>query len=166
MRWLTYFILAYLAMGLQLGLAPFLRYQGAEPSFVLLAVCFIAINAPRDAALLACFVLGAIQDLVTLEPLGLYALAYALVGMFVVSTQEIVYREHPLTHFSVALVGGLMTGTLVLIHGLVQKPMASPMVIFTGSLYTAILAPVILGILQKTKRLFAFQPTRRKPKAF
>ena len=51
---------------------------------------------------------GVMQDLLTQTPLGLYALSYGLVGMFVVSTQEVVYREHPLTHFSLALVGGLL----------------------------------------------------------
>src|SRR5690554_3436804 len=107
MRWLTYFILAYVALGVQIGTSGFLRYQGAGPNFVLLAAIFIAINAPRDSALLGCFVLGAMQDLVTQQSLGLYAFSYGLVAMFVVSTQNLVYRAHPLTHFSLALVGGL-----------------------------------------------------------
>jgi len=38
MRWIVYFILAYVAIGLQAGLAPFLTWNGASPNFVLLAV--------------------------------------------------------------------------------------------------------------------------------
>src|SRR2546429_9086475 len=62
MRWLAYFIFAYLVLALQIGLAPYLAYQGAAPNFVLLAVVFIAINAPRDAAPLGCFSPGVLQD--------------------------------------------------------------------------------------------------------
>ena len=108
MRWLSYFILAYVAIGVQAGVGNFVSYQGAEPDFVLLAVVFIALNAPREPALTGCFVLGLLKDLLTLGPLGLSALAYSLVGMFVISTQAVVYREHPLTHFSLVLISGLM----------------------------------------------------------
>src|SRR5437899_56237 len=109
MRWLTYFILAYIALGLQVGLAPSMAFQGAAPNLVLICAIFIAINARREPALLGCFGLGAMQDLLTQQPLGLFALGYGLVGMFVVSTQELVYREHPLTHFSMTFSGGLIT---------------------------------------------------------
>src|ERR1700749_2562039 len=89
MRWLTYFILAYLTLGLQIGLAGHIALGGARPNLVLLAVIFIAINAPRDAALLGCFVLGLLQDLTTQQPLGIFALSYGLVAMFTISTQQI-----------------------------------------------------------------------------
>ncbi|HEY8665177.1 MAG TPA: rod shape-determining protein MreD, partial [Tepidisphaeraceae bacterium] len=138
MRWLAYFILAYVAVGLQTGLSGFVDYHHNAPNFVLLAVIFIAINAPRDAALLGCFILGALQDLVTIRPLGLYALSYGLVAMFVISTQQIVYREHPLTHFSLALVGGLMTGFIILINDWVRHTGTSPGSLFATAVYTAI----------------------------
>src|ERR1700760_4481629 len=117
MRWISYFILAYVTLGLQIGLAPHLRYQGAAPNLVLLAVIFIALNAPPDAALLGAFVLGVLQDLLTQQQPGLFAFSYGLVGMFVVSTQQLVYREHPLTHLSLALIAGIMTACIILLHG-------------------------------------------------
>ena len=83
MRWLSYFILGYLAVALQIGLAPYLAYRGAVPNFVLLAAIFIAVNAPREAALLGCFMLGAMQDLVTQQPPGLFAFSYGLVSLLV-----------------------------------------------------------------------------------
>ena len=73
MRWITYFILAYVILGLQIGAGPFLRFQGASPNLVLLAVIFITMNAPRDAALLGAFSLGVMQDLLTAQPPGLFA---------------------------------------------------------------------------------------------
>src|SRR3954471_14398783 len=136
MRWPVYFILAYVAIGLQIGLGEYLRVGGAMPNLVLLAVIFIAVNAPRDAALLGCFGIGAIQDLVGLHPLGLYALAYALVGMFVVRTQEIVYRGHPPTHFTLAFVGGILVASVVCIHGWLQGPREPIGALLATALYT------------------------------
>src|SRR5678809_627478 len=105
MRWLAYFILAYLALALQIGLAPYLQYRGAAPNLVLLAAVFVALNAPRDAALLGCFCLGVMQDLVTQQQLGLFALSYGLMGLVVFGLNQVVDRDHPLTHFSMTLLG-------------------------------------------------------------
>jgi rod shape-determining protein MreD len=158
---LTYFILAYLTLGLQIGLSGHIALGGARPNLVLLAVIFIAINAPRDAALLGCFVLGCLQDLTTQQPLGIFALSYGLVAMFTISTQQIVYRGHPLTHFSLALIGSFLTDAVILSHGWIRGPRISPMLLFYSALYTAILSPIVLGILHQLKKAFAFQSPRR-----
>jgi rod shape-determining protein MreD len=178
MRWVSYFILAYIALGLQVGLAPHLRYQGAAPNLVLLAVIFIAINAPPEAALLGAFALGMLQDLLTQQQPGLFAFSYGLVGMFVVSTQQLVYREHPLTHLSLALIGGLMTAGILLIHGWIHPASPrlaeahlsasrlSPRIEFARVIYTAVLSPFVLGVLQRSKRMFAFKPPRKRIRAW
>lgn len=179
MRWLTYFILAYFTLGLQLGAGPFMRYQGAAPNLVLLAVIFITLNAPRDAALLGAVCLGLLQDFLTQQPPGLFAFSYGLVGMFVISTHDVVSRAHFLTHISLALVGGFMTMGVLLAQGWLHPPSAqftengvtlkamriSPGLEFTRVIYTAALAPIILGILQSIERKFGFQPSRRNMRA-
>ena len=178
MRWLAWSILAYVAIALQIGLGPFLRYKGAQPNLVLLAALFIALNAPRDAALLGCLCMGVLQDLLTQQPPGLFALSYGLTAMLAVSVHQVVYREHPLTHFLLALVGGLLTMLVLLVHGWVHP--AAPRTVapdgvtllpairpsagleFVRVIYTAALAPVVIGLLQRSKKVFAFQPQRRK----
>jgi rod shape-determining protein MreD len=163
MRWLAYFILAYLILGLQIGLRGQIAIGQAWPNLVLLGVIFIAINAPRDAALLGAFGLGVIQDLTTQQPLGVFAFSYGLLAMFTVSTQQVVYRAHPLTHFSLALVGSLFTGIIMLLQGWIRGPVApSPMALFYSALYTAVLAPIVLGLLGRVRRAFSFQSPRRK----
>jgi rod shape-determining protein MreD len=176
MRAVPYFILAYLALGLQLGLAPYMRFQGAVPNFVLLCVVYIAVNAAREPALLGCFSLGIMQDILSQQPFGLYAFAYGVVAMFVISTQELVYREHPLTHVSVTFIGGLLTAAVLIVHGLIHPPgpvlriegqtmgalRIAPMSLFTTAVYTAVLAVPVLGILQRIRKLFAFDANRRK----
>jgi hypothetical protein len=82
--------------------------------------------------------------------------------MFVISTQEFVYREHPLTHFSMTLAGGFVTGFVLFVHGWVRGPWASPVALLTSAAYTAVIGVVVLGILQKSRKVFGFQPARRR----
>ena len=176
MRWLTYFILAYVAVGVQVGLRGYVDIKGAEPNLVLLVVIFVAVNAAKEAALLGAFMLGLMQDLLTIQPLGVWAVCYGLVAMFVISTHEVVYREHPLTHFSLALMGGILCAMVLLVHGLIYPliwgrgmtpsahnpervvtPGAGVGKLFAGVLYTAVLAPFVLGVLLRVKKAFAFK---------
>jgi len=174
MRWFSYILLAYFAVGLQIGLAPFIAYRGAAPNLVLLAVVFIAVNAPRDAALMGCFVLGFLQDLVTQQQPGLFALSYGLVALLIVGTQQVVYKDHPLTHFSLAIAAGFITAVVIVLHDRIRPPVLktidgktlralrpSATIELTRVLYTAILAPIVLGILKRGKSIFGFQPGRR-----
>jgi rod shape-determining protein MreD len=185
MRWITYFILAYVTLGIQVGAGPFMRYQGASPNLALLAVIFITLNAPRDPALLGAICLGFMQDLLTQQQPGLYALSYGLVGMFIVGTHNAVNRAHVLTHVTLALIGGLMTAAVLLVHSYLDPrlhPPAAAMIAdggaklramrispgleFTRVIYTAALAPFVLGALQRIRKKFGFQPTRRTIKSW
>ncbi|MGD0387321.1 MAG: rod shape-determining protein MreD [Tepidisphaeraceae bacterium] len=161
MRWPSFFILAYVALGLQAGLARAIEWNGAVPNFVLLAVVFIALNAPRDAALLACFILGAMHDLTSQGTLGLLAFSYGLVATFVLGIQQAVRRRHPLTHFMLALLAGILTAIILSLHGWLRPPAAgahAPILpLFYTAIYSAVLAPVLLAILQKMNRVFRFQ---------
>jgi rod shape-determining protein MreD len=186
MRWLTYFILAYIALGVQVGLGDYVSYKGATPNFVLIAAIFIALNAPRDSALLGCFGLGVMHDLLTQQQPGLFALAYGLTALIAVGAHHVVYRQHPLTHFSMALAGGIVVAITLLLHSWIHPPgpamtrwiggsgktsatqvsvaavYLSPATEFTRAVYTAVLAPIVLGLLQRARRPFAFRPPRRK----
>jgi rod shape-determining protein MreD len=165
MRWLVFSILAYIAIGLQVGLSPYLRYDEGAPNFVLLAVIFIALNAPREPALLGAFLVGLLQDLMSTQGLGLYAFSYGLTAMLTISTQEIVYREHVLTHITLGLIGGLTTAVLLVLHGWAPwlKSPVAPSGPFVSAILTAVAAPIMLGVLQRGKRTFAFKddPYRR-----
>jgi rod shape-determining protein MreD len=162
MFWPSYFILAYVTLGLQIGLKSHLMLGSAWPNLVLLAAIFIAMNAPRDAALLGAFGLGALQDLVTQQTFGLYSFSYGLTAMLVVSSQQVVYRGHPLTHFFLALFGGTVCAVVILVHGLFRQPRDPASALFGSAVYTAFAAIVVLGILNRFKRVFAFQPGKRK----
>jgi rod shape-determining protein MreD len=165
MRWLSFAFLAYVAIALQIGLNGMLDWGVAAPNLVLPVVVFIAVNASREEALIGTFLLGALQDLFTVQPLGLYAFSYGMLGLFVVGAQPSLYRDHPLTHFVLALAGGLLTGVIVafnewtypILHHLNDAPRPSAGRLFGGALYTAAVAPVLLFALGRVKRLFAFR---------
>jgi rod shape-determining protein MreD len=165
MSWPIYFILAYLAVGFQIGLAPHLRLGGAQPNFVLMCAVFIAINAPREPALLGCFALGLLQDLVTADTLGLWALSYGLFALAAAGTGQSVYRGHPLTHAALTLLGGLTAALVLLLHSWLPFTRAPRLPVGTmlwSALYSALVAPIVLGVLHRIRRRFAFQPGRSR----
>lgn len=154
---MAFFILSYVTVALQSGLTPFLRVGSSEPSLALLAMVFITINAQRQAALLGAFILGAMLDLATRQPFGLFALSYGLAALAVVWAARSVHRDHPLTHFFCALLAGAITAMTLLAHARMRHESLTASAAFAGVLYTALLAPFLIGPLQKAKRLFSFQ---------
>src|SRR3954469_15030052 len=170
MRWFAYFILAYVMLGVQVGLRPFVQVGTAAPNFVLMVAIFIALNAPKDAALLGCFGLGIMQDLLTQQTFGVYALSYGLIAMFVVATQQLVYRDHPATHASLAFFGSGLCSIVLLLQGWLslearrhpESLRQSPTTLLYQTLYTAVLAPIVIGVLTRVRRAFSFQPARRR----
>ena len=161
MKWLTWFLLAYVVLGMQMGMGEFVRVRGGTPNIALLAVIFLGRWGERDAALLACFAIGAMQDLTTLAPLGLYALAYSLVGLFVTGVQDVVDRQHPATHLAVTFMSGIIVGIVLIAHGYVRGPRVPIGPLCSSVIYTSILAPIVLFALGKMKRLFALGARRR-----
>jgi hypothetical protein len=84
--------------------------------------------------------------------------------MFVISTQAIVYREHPLTHMSLALIGMTIVSMVMLIQGWIwfdKSSRLSPLSLMYATVYTTLVSPLMLGVLGKIKFLFGFQPIRR-----
>jgi rod shape-determining protein MreD len=161
MRWLSFFVLAYVALGLQNGLAGAIEWKSATPNFVLIAVVFIAINAPRDAALLGAFILGVLHDMTSQGVLGLLALSYALTAAMILPIARGLHRRHPATHFALVLAGGIVTAIIVSLHEWIRpategvRPPVSPL--FYSAVYSAILAPFLLALLQRMTRFFVFQ---------
>lgn len=163
MRWLSFAVLAYFVLACHVGLAGFLNVGTAAPNLVLPAVVFVAINAHREHALSGAFILGVLQDLLSPQrPLGLYAMAYGLVALFIVGVRPGLYRDHPLTHLFTTLAGGIFTaGVIVLnewvLYRLGQGPPPGILPALTGAVYTGLLAPALLWPLVRVKRLFAFR---------
>jgi rod shape-determining protein MreD len=156
MSWPAFFVLSYVAVAMQSGLTPFLRLGADAPNFGLVALVFIAINAQRQAVLLAAFILGAMQDLATSQPFGLFAFSYGLAAVVLLGTARSVHRDHPLTHFFCVLLAGVVTAAVIIMHGIVHGERVGGIATFGAALYTAVLAPFLLGGLKQVRGLFAF----------
>lgn len=176
MRGFAFTLLAYVALALQIGLGPYIEWQGARPNLVLLAAVFIGMNAKREPALLGCFALGLVQDLLTAQPLGVYAFSYGLAALLVTGSAQVVYRDHPLAHVSMALAAGIIAMFVTLISARLHP--GAPEVIsgkttipaahvgvgteFRRLVYTTLLAPIVLWVLGRIRRAFAFKGSYRK----
>jgi rod shape-determining protein MreD len=139
-----------------------------SPNFLLLVVVFIALNAPRIEALFACFLLGLMQDLVSLQPVGMYAFSYGLVAMMIAWAADSVRRSHPLTQITFTFIGGGLLGMLQIVHDYFapgNAPAAAhigPRVVAVSVIYTTILAPVVIGLLQLLRGVFGFSSHGRR----
>jgi rod shape-determining protein MreD len=162
MRIAAYFILAYLALGAQVGLAPFMKI-GAPPNLVLLAALFLALNAPKEAALLGCFGLGLMQDLLTQQSLGLFAFSYGLIAVLVIATQNLLFRDHPLTWVLLGFFGSLVCLLVLVVYDLCPASAGARVgagKLFAMLLYTTILSPLVLYFLQRMRKSFGFHKRR------
>lgn len=172
MRWIVFFIFAYVMLGAQVGVGDHLRVYGASPNLVLMAVLFVCLNTARESALSAALVLGLLQDLLTLQPPGLNAFAYGVVGLLTARASRGVYANHPLTHVFFAFVGQAVVAGVVMLHGLVRPPHPEGgaqiqwAVVLGSCLYTAAVAPLVLGLLERGKGAFGFTGVRRRVRAY
>lgn len=159
-------ILAYLLLGAELGMGGRWGFASFGPNLPLLGVVFICLNAAREPALTACLVLGLIQDLTTSQAPGLHAFAYGLVGIFTTSTSRSVLKNHPVTHFVYAFTGQIIVSATILVASVGHSPHPHAAALLGASVYTAVLAPVVMYPLDKIKRVFGFTSPDRRVRAF
>jgi rod shape-determining protein MreD len=160
-RLAPFILLGYVVVGVQAGLGGFVRLGGAAPNFVLIVAAFLALFLDRRAAGLACFALGLMQDLLTQQTLGLYALSYGLMAMVVSSTAAMVYREHPLTHVAIALAASVFTWLLLLVHGWVFPPSPGMAAALLGTFLTALFAAPVTWLLLRLRPALGLRAARR-----
>ena len=177
MRWPAYLALAYAAVGVQVGVGGLLTVRGVGPDLPLLVVVFASLYARPGEAMFAGLMTGLMQDMATVQPLGLFAFAYGATAAVVSRGAAVVRRGHPLAHVAAALVGGAVTGVLLVTHDWVRP--AGPAVVSAGTvvaravrigprtvlvstLYTAVLAPIVVGPLGRAYRAFGFDPPNRR----
>jgi rod shape-determining protein MreD len=161
MRLLPYILLGYVAVGMQVGLSGYVHLGGAAPNIVLIVAIFFALFAQREPALLSCFALGLMQDLLTQQRLGLYALSYGLLALVIVSTAAMVYREHPLTHAAITLAASLLTSLVLLFHGAIFGAGPGIGASMLSAILTALLAPALIRGLMKLRPLLGMRVARR-----
>lgn len=153
MRWVSFILFAALVLTLQSTIAVRFTLWGTRPDWLLAVVVFLGFRARRFDAVVGAWVLGALADLMTVERFGLLALSYAAAAMLIVSVRDLLFRDHGLTQFVVALIVSLMLQTVWLLYRRVLYDPAMPLfqdialAVLLGSVYTALWAPLFHAIL-------------------
>ena len=117
-------VAAWIAFGMELGLAPALAPgSGAiRPGFVLPLLVFVAMHAPARAALWTALVLGVgldlltpwkITDLETVTLVGPHALGCFVAAQFVLAMRGMVIHRNPLTIGLLTLLAGAIAAVVV-----------------------------------------------------
>ena len=132
MRWGVFAIFALVGIALDVGFLDVLRIESlwdVRPSFCGVLAVFIALSAPRVAALWGCFALGLLLDLSTPYTtdgngvtwlVGPYALGLLAGGGLVVRGRTMVFRRRALT-IGVMTLGCLLVAQAIIVVLLVVR---------------------------------------------
>lgn len=161
MRALPFAILAFLALVLQVSLAPTLAVTSAraQPQFPLILALFVALFARADAALLACWTLGLLLDLATVGPIGAFAFAFGLVGLGIIRIRASLFRDHPVSHIFLALTFGFLANFIVAVRVAIDHGLSAQLLLVQplgAAVYTALLAPCLMPLLNTMRRIMHF----------
>lgn len=156
MNWWAFCVLAWIALGLELGLKGALELgdTGIAPSFVFCLMVFYAMSAPAMTALWTALVLGLLVDLtatldynsgVAATVLGPHAAGYVLAAQLVLTLRGLIMRRNPLS-MAILCIGGFLVAHVVVValytvrasygEGLTWSPSRQLFIRLGSSLYT------------------------------
>jgi hypothetical protein len=125
MNWGIFAIVAWLLLGVELGLRSALQigHTPMAPSFLLPLAVWIALWAPQATASTACLIVGLLLDLTSPLPLvdsgvevvavGPYALGCLLMAQAIIAARGLMIKKNPLTLMVLTVVGGMVAHAVV-----------------------------------------------------
>lgn len=173
-------LLAWLLLGLQLGLAETLRLgeAGPTPDLLLVLMAFVALHAPSRVAGWTALALGGITDMTWAVPLddggsasmlGPHMLGYVLASQAIVALRANLIRRNPLTLGAVTLLAGLISGAVVVAivtfrdayDPLAWRAGAELLTRLGSAGYSGVAAVILAFALLPLTPVMGFGPTRR-----
>ncbi|HBS28537.1 MAG TPA: hypothetical protein DEB06_03580 [Phycisphaerales bacterium] len=124
MNWLVFALVAWVVLGMEVGLRDAFQIGtgGIAPSFLMVLVVFVSLWARPTALLGAALVLGVLMDLVHQVPttdgetaviVGPWALGCAGGAYAVLSCRTMMFRRHPITAGILAAIAGTVASAIV-----------------------------------------------------
>ena len=174
MRWITFFLLLYLATALQaahLGQWSEVGYFHLE--YLVLVAIFYALFAEDDSALLAGFWSGLVYDLTSQSLLGTQALLLGLIVLGLVKIRKHIFRNNTLSQIVMTFLATIifLLGRMALESAVLWacgrpvnmgSPMQSVGVAFSSAVYTAVLAPFVFRLIFMLGPLLGFEPPHHR----
>ena len=161
MNWVGFAVLAYLVTVIQTSVAPFLAVHTIRPDFMVIVAVFFGLYARPADAMLGCWIIGLLIDLCSLSHpvranVGLHALVLGLLGLFMVKTRGVTFREGMLSHLIYTFVVCLLLNLAVRVHTTWDVPGPAGLgthtaVAFYTAIYTALLAPYVHFALRRLR---------------
>lgn len=140
-----------LLWSLQVSLLERIELGSVAPDLLLLYSTFLALFLSPAGGCSAAWLIGLAKDLTSAAPVGSFALLFTFGALLVCLTRRVLYARDPIAHLLVvfisALAMNLLYGTALWIrseampYGLVLQRSAAI------ALYTAVLAPFVIGSL-------------------
>ena len=154
MRTLRLAILVGLMIVLQVAVFPHLRIAGVVPDLGLIVAIAVGYQLGPEAGAITGFCAGLGFDLFLETPLGLNALAYALVGYGVGVLETGLFRSPRWLPSFLALVGGLAGGLILIAIGVLAgvesvKGTHAVETVALAALYDALLAPFVFFLVAR-----------------
>jgi rod shape-determining protein MreD len=155
MRSLRMLALIIVVVLVQVTLFPHLRLAGVAPDLGLVVALAVGYNDGPEAGAIAGFVAGFGFDLFLETPLGLNALAYALVGYGVGIIEGGLLRSPRWLPSVLGVAGGLAGGLILIAIGVLAgvenvKGTHGVQTIAIAALYDGLLAPLVFFVLART----------------
>ena len=155
MRALRMLLLIVIVVLVQVTLFPHLRIAGVAPDLGLVVALAVGYHDGPEAGAITGFVVGLGFDLFLETPLGLNALAYALVGYGVGIIEGGLLRSPRWLPVVLGVVGGLAGGLILIGIGVLVgvdnvKGTHGVQTIAIAAMYDALLAPFVFFVLART----------------
>ena len=158
MRWFAFAIVVVIGLTAQTALAPRVAVYSVRPDWLLVLVVFLALYVPTKPAVIGAWIIGISADLMTVERMGFIALSYGLTALAILSIRDHLFRNHWTAQLIVTFVACVMVRGAWMIYqrtmfehstGWASSVMIDVMLV---SIYTALWAPLIHGLLHRMAR--------------
>jgi rod shape-determining protein MreD len=141
-------ILTAVTISLQTIISPRLEIGGASPDWLLILVAFLGLYAAAPRAVIAGWFVGLCADLMSLEHLGVMSISYGVAALVLVGVRDYLFRYSAFTQAAVTFFLCLLVWAAwhTYARGL-YGPTAGASQVLLIALYTALVAPLVHGIL-------------------
>lgn len=154
MRYLLLLATGALLVVLETSVAPYVVIQGVKPDLVVILVVLVGmLYGWRDAAIVG-VVTGFVEDACSGQFLGLFMLTRAIVGIAAGVSYARVFQDRVVVPVALAFLGTVIGGSLHIFllssfGAHLPVSIATLRAVFGQALYSAALAPILLGVVTR-----------------